>query len=879
MYINKLTSVNNNNNTTNTVKGEDTLINVTVNEHVESTQAQNVTFNDANPAWHQIVHNDLDATFGNLDNSDAPLSDFLSRPVRIRGFDWVPGTTFFTTFNPWSDFLSNTRVINRINNFNLLRCNLHVRFLINGSPFHYGKILAGYSPRASVAVDEGEDQFEEVTSYDSDFNCVLSQRPHVFLDTTTSSGADIILPYIAPFNYMSIPDTDWYRMGTFVMQSLSTLKHANGEADRVSITVFAWAENVSLAIPTTVPSGDLFAQQTGEEFDAQMGLISKLKDEYGSGFISKPAAAISRMAGKMTNMPLIAPYARASEIGAGALSNVAGLLGFSRPTTSRFGYNVQDRPGGNYANTNVPDTSEKLTMDWKQEVTVDPRVVGLGGNDDLMISSIVAHESYMDQVVWPQSSTSEALLWNTFVTPCVGVGTGSAMYLTAPAVAAMPFSYWRGTIRYRFVIEASAYHRGRLKIVYDPNVTLSAADYNTQYTHVVDLQSERDFTIDVGWGSKYSYKNCENAFNRYPFQTSPNPFFSQEDEQFKNGVLAVYIVNALTGPSDSIDNDVTINVFMSMGEDAEFFGPTSQVLSSTSYFAQSGSESEEIFDTQIGEEAAEMTEEPSKPSPQSTEMSLAPHLLNDEHAVAVYYGDPIKSFRSLLKRYNYHSSIRWDIGSPPGSTLVRNSYRHWYFPFYRGNNVQAVSSARIDQTNGPEGTNYACTTLLNFLTPCYVAMRGGVRWKAVLISRSIVGSLQTYTRTGGFGDDGGGERNGYVISTDTQASATLADVAREDEDYYRFSNLVSGGTIIPHAQNPVVEAEIPFHNKRRFYNARHALAKFVKDDASNFADYRLEHVGNNGYAKTQFYCAAADDFGLYMFRGAPKIYSYFPAGP
>lgn len=845
-----------------------------MNEQTESSRAQNVTFNDANPAWLQVVHNNLDDTFGNVDTEDAPLGDFLKRPVRIKSFDWTPGSTFFERFNPWVGFYTDLRVINRISNFNLVRSNLHVRFLINGSPFHYGKILAGYTPRASLSLDASPDEFEHITSYDSDFNCTLSQKPHVFLDSSTSSGADIILPYIAPTNYMSIVDSDWYTMGLLTMQSLSTLKHAQGSADKVNITVFAWAEEATLAIPTMKTSDDLFPQQSGPEYTAQMGLLSRMKDEYGNGFISKPAAAVANMAGKMSSLPLIGPYARASEIGAGALSSMAGILGFSRPTTSRIGYNVQARPGGNFANTNVPDTSEKLSLDWKQEVTVDPRTVGLGANDDMSIRSIVAHESYMGQFTWPQSFVSEALLWNAVVTPCVGVGSGTSMYLTAPALAAMPFSYWRGTLRYRFVVEASAYHRGRLKIVYDPNQVYATSDYQTQYTHVIDLHSERDFTIDVGWGNKHSYKHCSTEFTSYLDQESTTAIMAPKNDAYNNGSIGVYVVNQLTGPDDAIDNDIKISVFVSMGEDAEFFAPSDLVVGYTSYFAQSGLESADIYTAQVGEDASANDSEPSKPAPQETEMALAGHVLQDDKAVMVYYGDPVCSFRTLLKRYNYHTSLRWDLSAMTRANLFRGRYRHWQFPFYRGNNVRNTAG-QLDSTNGAPGVNYGAMTLLNFLTPCYVGYRGGIRWKAYAMNNFQSMAHQSYSRVNAFKS---GLRSGWSLLSFMQSDTGLSAVACEDELYYNAKNSSLGTTIANVRLNNVIEAEIPYHSDSRFYPARHCLASQIKGDQCNLAMYEMNTSSPSEYCKTMLYCAAADDFSLFMFQGAPKIY-YYQATP
>jgi hypothetical protein len=52
---------------------------------------------------------------------------------------------------------------------------------------------------------------------------------------------------------------------------------------------------------------------------------------------------------------------------------------------------------------------------------------------------------------------------------------------------------------------------------------------------------------------------------------SSTPYTSNED--FGNGVIGVYVVNELTTPNSTIDNNIEINVFVSMGDDFEVFVP------------------------------------------------------------------------------------------------------------------------------------------------------------------------------------------------------------------------------------------------------------------------------------------------------------------
>ena len=84
-----------------------------------------------------------------------------------------------------------------------------------------------------------------------------SQRPHVYLDPTLSQGGELTLPYFWYKNYLSIPNSEWSSMGQMIIHGMQPLKHANGADDNVTISVFAWAEEMCLSVPTSIAPGTL----------------------------------------------------------------------------------------------------------------------------------------------------------------------------------------------------------------------------------------------------------------------------------------------------------------------------------------------------------------------------------------------------------------------------------------------------------------------------------------------------------------------------------------------------------------------------------------------------------------------------------------------
>ena len=381
---------------------------------------------------------------------DAELTQFFQRPIKIAEYSWTPLTPLFQRFDPWALFWNDPRNIEKIKHYYLLKCTMHIKILINGNAFYYGRAIAAYEPLNNA---DNTSAGRNRTWVNADF-VRGSQRMHVYLNPTTSLGGSMELPFFWPENALSIPDEDWSQMGDIVLASLNDLQHANGATEPLSIAVMAWAENVSYSIPTrSTPSLPLTTPNAG-----------KMGDEYNEPIISRPASAVARIAGALSNVPVIAPFARATEIGAGAIAKVAKISGFSSPTNLEYSPMIP-LPKHSFAVTDIQNLTNKVTVDSKQEITLDPRTTGIQEDDELPIASIAGRESFLTTFTWDTTQDVETLLFNSRVDPGLKVINGDEFHFTAAAFAALPFQYWRGTMRYRFQIVCSEYHKDRKSVV------------------------------------------------------------------------------------------------------------------------------------------------------------------------------------------------------------------------------------------------------------------------------------------------------------------------------------------------------------------------------------------------------------------------------
>lgn len=795
------------------------------------TKYQNVKFSDQVGDHTLTVESNIDPTRKIQDMNDTSLEHFFRRPIKIYETEWGTQTTLWSVLDPWSLYFDNARVINRINNFKLLRCKLKLKVVINGNSFHYGRAYVAYLPLFTF-----DTMTKNRIGVDSD-NINLSQLPKIFLDPTLSQGGEMELPFFWHENYLSIPEANWDNMGQVIIRSLTPLKHANGATDQVTISVFAWAEDVELSVLTSVDSSTL-VPQGGDEVD------------HAQGRVSGPATAISKAAAELSRIPAIAPFAMATSIAAGATANIARALGYSRPQVDPVGDAFFNKPTGALALTNARDNSTKLTVDSKQELSIDPRIAGIGGADQMTIRSIASRESYLTQFTWAVGTAPEQLLWNARVDPCQfgEQGTPTEYHLTPACIAALPFVYWTGSMKFRFQIVASAFHRGRIKIAYDPDF-LAGDEYNTNYTNIIDIAETRDFTIEVGNGQENVLLGHHiPGFDSVTQMYGPNRFLAKEEG---NGVIGVFVVNELSVPNSSVNNDITINVFVSMGDDFEVFVPGGAHKNYTP-----GLEPQGGIEVQGGEEFPDalQTSEPSAPFQTQSEVlgvgEMQTDLLNK-----VYAGEAITSFRQMLKRYDYFRTIphRSSVG------LKEITYSQAMYPFYPG-----YVPGAVDRTAAEIAYNYCSMTLWHWTAMCFAGVRGGMRYKFVLdgfdSDNSMLTSMTSVKRLNG------------QVPYDRSATDRPTPVTLSEANYFASLNVERGETGLNLTfgnVNPANEVEIPFYSRFRFYPHRQLDWTTGTQPVGGFRT-KINAIGSDR-SQTNIYSATAEDFSLFFWICPPPL--------
>jgi len=902
---------------------------------------QTVEFKDHNSDWVAQIPTTIDQTRLVASTPEVPLKDFFSRPRQIWKNTWSGSNSATQTafvLNPWTEYFNSPNVKAKLQSFAQMRCKMKVKVVINGNGFLYGCKAVYYHPMTWLDVNAGYGELTETgDNLTMDFRTKdfvrHSQKLHGFLIPSESQGCTLELPFLWHKNWVDTTNGEIAYMGNLIFVTLNNLTFlTTGTEPEVEYAVFAWCEDMELSLVTdkTINIGDTGASQpwprqpiapknsTPEIAVSQAGYT----DEYGKGPVSKMANSCALASHSLSKVPVIGPYASATASVFGALGSLASLFGFSRPAIIKDISPYKPMYLGNMANTDAGDSCQKLSMDSKQEVTVDPRVVGIDGIDEMTIASIAGRESFFRTIAWQADYAQEERVGVIAVNPMTcrfQMDSGVKQHvrkldMSGCAYASLPFGAWRGTMRYRFQIIASQFHRGRLAIVWDPRELTEELVSGNQskaidvhnYFKVVDLADCRDFTIDVGWGQPTSF-----------LPTLVRPGAGTWDEDFiyvpndgditkinvlnSNGLLGIYVLNPLvaTNNAGTTGNGVEINVYTSC-PDLEVANPICNVMNRYAFqppaFENKPTEPVEAAPSEVAVSHAgfdESTQQDHAPNRGTVHWHIGPELkTHDAETQYVFYGDPVVSLRALMKRYSFHVAYPLTTkGQPQSNGTVINKFSLPDYPIPPGrvaHNSRPPSIATTDNagtTVGLFGWSFSMNSFLTFYSPAFLCRRGSIRWK-YYTQRSAQYPAQADTHSVGCPPVMTIARGAYPQNT-FDVNLIASDGTNENgyttgrEFHTNLPDGIGGQCVTSTENQPVLEIELPFYNYYRFAPTQE-FADFVDVNAGNttlLANEAPHHslcvslTGEKGQGSTLLsYVAAGDDYSLSMYLGPPLMY-------
>jgi hypothetical protein len=768
--------------------------------------------------------------------ADADLKTFLARPVRIGEYEWTGSSAFGFHIDPWALLLSNTRVQDKIKNYKYLRANMCVEILINGNPFQYGQLMVSYQYRNGVP-----------NGVDGDIR-QHSMLPHVIIEPTDSKSHSLCLPFTSPGNYIDLTDPLGAQIGVLNIDEIVPLLVLDSGQASADISIFAWLTDPVLAGPTSEPLATITPQ---------------------AGVISGPTSFVASIASRLTDIPIIGKYAKATETMGNAISSVAALFGFSRHFVTSTPAEMVRRPGLVMAATDTPVVGDKLSLGTKQELSIDPTILGSDqSGDELALSNLVHRFTYGNSFSWAASDDVDDTIISLPVTPYMLSSIGqvsSHLYTnystfepTSLAYAAHLFDSWRGGITIKVKPVCSRFHRGRIRVGWDPqnSVSLTPSDFNTQYSTIVDLSEQRDYEFTIPFLR-------DRGFLTNPIRPSGITGGFDEDET-SNGVFFINVVNQLTSQG-AVVPPVSLVMWIKGAPDMQFARPRN-IFPCTTITPQSGI---------MGDTEEETTVRVSWGD------SVAVANLTDVHN-----GEIVTSLRPLLKRFTLVKSLTPNQTETTLNATKTTITGGLYPPSVAFMNADTSTlgyypPTEFKGTSDPDREcNIANGSLYSYLDPLFLGRRGGFRWALNIEDLHIsVTSNQTAITTRS------SERTGNDMHRKSITSYFDNDFNYDTENgAYAQSVLLAtphaafaGSSIGLPESGQVPTIEIPDYNNLRYHlrdlystGKKYEVLGQPNQWSTTFSTIGFTQPGREPY-EISVYAAAADDFTFMGFVGIPKM--------
>jgi hypothetical protein len=802
--------------------------------------------------------------------TDDTLKDFLARPVTLATVTWAStdaAETVVSEMNPWKLYLANTAVKNKVANYQVIRGNLHLRIMLNGSPFHYGLLCGWYHPYAYNCPGSTHARV-----------CTFIQHPHVLIQPAETTSADIVLPFVSLNEWIDLSPTGYsgnldeakgVNLGSFSLSVVTPLVDANtlGATD-IDLTVMAWLEQVEIGVPTPFPQ-----LEAGQSVKVKRKTRKPRNDEYkADGLVSSIASTVADVAGRLTDVPGLATLARATEVGADAVGAIAALFGWSKPTLISMPLFVKPKPFAYLSQYEGADLSNKLALDVRAETPVGPGSIGLPNKDSLVINDILQRPSYINTVTWATTDATGTRVARIPVTPgLVGVTAAGANYQTVNMTPMFwltrVFMYWTGTIRYNFKFIATRFHRGRVRICYFPRDALitPAVDYtNTSWNTVVDVTDDMEIEIEVPYTQKVPWMRSRMLTTG-----------STDNYSFANGELAIYVLNELKSPTGT--GSIQVFVTATAGDDFRVAKPYADEIQNFTFLNSEGATWDTDKPTQLGTgvKTVSSNEWTTGPAPVlESGDGMSRQVVDNRDYPVRHFGESIVSLRTLLKRATPYITGNVDVASAisTASALVLP-----YLPFdHLAEDLSTDYPLKVFGAAGTQATGvFAAQTFISYLKQPFLAARGSVRYKAVLWDS---------VERPGFANEK--DLRGVVAASLTDAVAPCAYVTEVNNIAWEGASGMSLDTILT---QDGVEVEVPAYFNRNF-----TLAGTINDMTlgidESFADlssqnsvvlylsnvYNLKDAATADFKTTTYYVTASggDDFTLDWFVAVPLARQY-----
>lgn len=405
------------------------------------------------------------------------IPDFFAKPTIIKQGSLDTTTTGVIWKSDVTKLISPMKT-SRMSNVYTIRYDTRITFEVNADKFQSGRYIVFWLPVAGTFKDSWYNMHcAHLTS--------ITQLPHVEIDLATQTSVTLEIPYVNVKPYMEYSTSnDSYDTtpGIVGLIAYSPLDPGSGGSASCGYTIFASQHNLKI--------GTLAVNQSAGDRERRSA---------GKGPISNTLTRVAQVASALGKVPGIGLYAQNVAWAAGAASGLALALGWSKPTDLSPVQRVERRVAPMNYNHDSTTTSRVLATSSENSVG-DPKL-SRRNEDELSFQYIKQIYAYSRTDTWTTSQPAQEIIFTKAVIPNTFSSSLPKGYCHTPVgFIATLHNYWRGSIKFRFKLVKTQFHRGRLCFFVAPGTASSAINLALTeliYREIIDISETSEFEVCV----------------------------------------------------------------------------------------------------------------------------------------------------------------------------------------------------------------------------------------------------------------------------------------------------------------------------------------------------------------------------------------------
>lgn len=778
------------------------------------------------------------------------VKDFYNNPIIVDNFTWSVsddlGSSLWEASYPNFLFSLDNLHTQLFKTYAYLRPTGVLRFYINTTSFHAGKLLVWFDPfkqygsTGNPLVDDTKRTSLQYSLYS------YTGNPNAKLDAGYNNTCEILIPFEHLQSFITTNTNDPVNsMGKIYVHVLNELNVNTGTTPSLEVFVQFYFTDCESHVP-------IFPHTPVGVVEAQMESITSTANQ-----IAGTSKAVSGAAKSVSGA--VADVSAAVTDSLSAISPVLGMLSLDKPALTTNFSSVRTATNSTLSHMKGVDSTQRLgpTCD---SMYIPRFSLTCMAEREMQLETIMTTPMLCNQLNWSISDSMNTILWQSYVHPGMGKNwkiesssTFNYSIINPTFLGYLMFMHkqWAMGIVLTLEVTATMHHVGRLLIAFTPNAVDESQvpvtfNHQTSGPHMImDIAESRseDFTIPY-----VSSTPRKKFFDFWQPTFTPDP----PTDNHVLGTVVLSVLNPLA-VMQSVSPSVAINVYIKAAKGGRFFVPV-------------GNDEFQLYADFVPPSSARIIEAQSDSlmedrtnAQEDTSHSLT-HKGNQVSEDP--YGEDILDVRDLCRRYYLLDHNQLGISKNMASTFTPYAGQ-WFGELYF--NAHPARMFIYQAVPLPNNVN-RFSNLLCALSQLFVLYSGSLRYKFIPMFSKNQSALIRVTNVV---QDPNFKRSGFIRpinditsysgypQTITQQSG-LGTVEFEIPYYSEYNQLLTCSS----GFSPGVVGDTEFYESADVY---------IRINSTTDVDYT--DVDSIKYVPYQLYISAGEDFRFsYLVSPPPLIH-------